>query len=48
MPVKAREMGDEYYRSAMEKLFLPIFKEYDPELIVISAGFGGGQIEREK
>jgi len=36
------KMGDSEYLCAMDHLLLPIMKEYQPELILVSAGFDSG------
>merc|ERR1719410_3090476 len=32
-------MGDEHYMAIFDKILTPVLTEYDPELIIISAGF---------
>jgi len=39
LPLDGTGHGDYHYAEAMDKLFLPIARQYNPELILISAGF---------
>eukprot|EP00297_Palpitomonas_bilix_P006229 CAMPEP_0113893924 /NCGR_PEP_ID=MMETSP0780_2-20120614/16387_1 /TAXON_ID=652834 /ORGANISM="Palpitomonas bilix" /LENGTH=425 /DNA_ID=CAMNT_0000884317 /DNA_START=397 /DNA_END=1674 /DNA_ORIENTATION=- /assembly_acc=CAM_ASM_000599 len=43
LPVEGRGMGDEYYMKAMDELFLPVFAEYEPNLVIVSAGFDAAE-----
>lgn len=36
------EMGDPEYLLAFEKILMPVAKEFDPELVIVSAGFDSG------
>lgn len=39
VPLNGSEFGDKEYDMIFEKIVIPILKDYDPELIIVSAGF---------
>ena len=43
LPHKYANIGDDEYVYALERIFIPIIKQFDPELIFISAGFDSGR-----
>jgi acetoin utilization deacetylase AcuC-like enzyme len=39
LPLPHGGIGDDIYLAAMREVFLPIAKEFDPDFIIVSAGF---------
>lgn len=36
-------MGDDEFLESFQRLFIPIAREFDPDLIIVSAGFDAAQ-----